>query len=59
MDDDTAVLLYCRMAERSALHRLVLHDVLGHPNVRNYDGGWAEYGSLVDVPVQRDDLPAR
>ena len=50
---DVEVALYCRLAERSSLLWFVLHDVLGHPRVRNYDGGWAEYGSLVDVPVSR------
>ncbi len=40
-------------AERSALHWFVLSELLGHPWVRNYDGGWAEYGSLVHAPVAR------
>jgi thiosulfate/3-mercaptopyruvate sulfurtransferase len=31
-----------------------LDELLGHPRVRHYDGGWAEYGSLLDVPVERD-----
>jgi 3-mercaptopyruvate sulfurtransferase SseA len=30
----------------------VLHELLGHPNAKNYDGSWTEYGSLVDVPVE-------
>lgn len=51
--EDTDVALYCRVAERSALLWFVLHDLLGHPHVRNYDGGWAEYGSLMDVPIER------
>jgi thiosulfate/3-mercaptopyruvate sulfurtransferase len=45
--------VYCRVAERSALLWFVLHDLLGHRDVRNYDGGWAEYGSLMDVPIER------
>ena len=47
------VALYCRVAERSALLWFALHEVLGHRQVRNYDGGWAEYGSLMDVPIER------
>jgi thiosulfate/3-mercaptopyruvate sulfurtransferase len=47
------VALYCRVAERSALLWFVLHELLRHPDVRNYDGGWAEYGSLMDVPIER------
>jgi thiosulfate/3-mercaptopyruvate sulfurtransferase len=41
------------VAERSALTWFALHELLGHARVRNYDGGWAEYGSLMDVPVAR------
>ncbi len=50
--DDSDVALYCRVAERSSLMWFALHEVLGHPRVRHYDGGWAEYGNLVDVPVE-------
>jgi thiosulfate/3-mercaptopyruvate sulfurtransferase len=51
--DDCEVVVYCRVAERSSLLWFALHEVLGHPCVRHYDGGWAEYGSLLDVPVER------
>lgn len=46
---------YCRIGERSAHTWFVLHEILGLPNVRNYDGSWTEYGSLVGVPVQVGD----
>jgi thiosulfate/3-mercaptopyruvate sulfurtransferase len=46
---------YCRIGERSAHTWFVLHELLGQPNVRNYDGSWTEYGSLVGVPVQLGD----
>jgi thiosulfate/3-mercaptopyruvate sulfurtransferase len=49
------VVVYCRVAERSSLLWFALHELLGHPRVRHYDGGWAEYGSLIDVPVSRGD----
>ncbi len=53
VEPDIDVALYCRIAERSSLLWFALHELLGHTRVRNYDGGWAEYGSLVDAPVTR------
>jgi thiosulfate/3-mercaptopyruvate sulfurtransferase len=47
------VVLYCDVGDRSALGWFALHELLGHPRVRNYDGGWSEYGSLVGAPVRR------
>jgi len=44
---------YCRIGERSAHTWFVLHELLGQPNVKNYDGSWTEYGSLVGVPIER------
>jgi thiosulfate/3-mercaptopyruvate sulfurtransferase len=42
---------YCRIGERSALTWFVLHELLDQANVKNYDGSWTEYGSLVGVPI--------
>lgn len=50
---DKEVIAYCRIGERAAHTWFVLHEILGYPQVRNYDGSWTEYGSLVDVPVER------
>jgi thiosulfate/3-mercaptopyruvate sulfurtransferase len=48
---------YCRIGERSAHTWFVLHELLDQPNVKNYDGSWTEYGSLVGVPVVVGDEP--
>ena len=47
------VLLYCEVGQRSALGWFVVHEMLRQGRARNYDGGWAEYGSLVGAPVSR------
>lgn len=46
---------YCHRSERSCLAWFVLHEVLGYPNVRVYDGGWQEYSHLVGVPICRTE----
>jgi thiosulfate/3-mercaptopyruvate sulfurtransferase len=46
---------YCRIGERSAHTWFALHELLDVPNVRNYDGSWTEYGSLVAVPIELGD----
>jgi thiosulfate/3-mercaptopyruvate sulfurtransferase len=46
---------YCRIGERSAHTWFVLHELLGQDNVKNYDGSWTEYGSLVGVPIEIGD----
>jgi thiosulfate/3-mercaptopyruvate sulfurtransferase len=50
-DQDT--IAYCRIGERSSLTWYVLRYLLGHPNVRNYDGSWTEWGNLIDAPIER------
>jgi len=50
---DDEVIAYCRIGERSSHTWFVLYELLGHPGVKNYDGSWTEYGSLVNVPVER------
>ena len=50
---DKDVIAYCRIGERSSHTWFVLSYLLGYPKVRNYDGSWTEYGSLIDVPIER------
>src|SRR6187397_2911221 len=54
---DKDIIAYCRIGERSAHTWFVLHQILGQKNVKNYDGSWTEYGSLVGVPVAVGDEP--
>jgi thiosulfate/3-mercaptopyruvate sulfurtransferase len=48
------IIAYCRIGERSAHTWFVLHELLGQPDVKNYDGSWTEWGNLVNVPVEKD-----
>jgi thiosulfate/3-mercaptopyruvate sulfurtransferase len=48
------IIAYCRIGERSAHTWFVLHELLGHDAVKNYDGSWTEWGNLVDVPIEKD-----
>jgi thiosulfate/3-mercaptopyruvate sulfurtransferase len=57
LDTSRAVITYCRIGERSSHTWFALHELLGHPDVKNYDGSWTEYGSLVGVPVAVGDEP--
>jgi thiosulfate/3-mercaptopyruvate sulfurtransferase len=50
---DAPIIAYCRIGERSAHTWFVLHELLGHDDVKNYDGSWTEWGSLVGVPIER------
>jgi thiosulfate/3-mercaptopyruvate sulfurtransferase len=53
LDDAKDTIAYCRIGERSSHTWFALHELLGHQNVKNYDGSWTEYGSLVGVPIEK------
>jgi len=52
---DKEIIAYCRIGERSSHTWFALQELLGYQNVKNYDGSWTEYGSLVGVPVALGD----
>ncbi|HEX2073420.1 MAG TPA: sulfurtransferase [Geodermatophilus sp.] len=53
LDTSKDTIAYCRIGERSSHTWFVLRELLGHQNVKNYDGSWTEYGSLVGVPIEK------
>ncbi len=51
---DEEIIAYCRIGERSSHTWFVLHELLGHDDVKNYDGSWTEWGNMVKVPIEKD-----
>jgi thiosulfate/3-mercaptopyruvate sulfurtransferase len=49
---DKDIVTYCRIGERSSHSWFVLHELLGYSNVKNYDGSWTEWGSMINVPIE-------
>ncbi|HKN55408.1 MAG TPA: sulfurtransferase [Amycolatopsis sp.] len=52
IDESKPTIAYCRIGERSSIAWFALRELLGYSDVKNYDGSWTEYGSLVGVPVE-------
>lgn len=50
---ESEIIAYCRIGERSSHTWFVLSQILGYGKVRNYDGSWTEYGSIVGAPIER------
>ncbi len=56
VDGSTPIIAYCRIGERSSHTWFVLKELLGFKDVRNYDGSWTEYGSVIGVPISNPTL---
>jgi len=59
IDESKDTIAYCRIGERSSHTWFVLKELLGHQKVKNYDGSWTEYGSLIGVPIALGDEPGK
>jgi len=59
LDNGKDTIAYCRIGERSSHTWFVLKELLGQQNVKNYDGSWTEYGSLIGVPISLGDEPGQ
>jgi thiosulfate/3-mercaptopyruvate sulfurtransferase len=59
LDGSKDTIAYCRIGERSSHTWFVLKEILGQQNVKNYDGSWTEYGSLIGVPIALGDEPGK
>jgi thiosulfate/3-mercaptopyruvate sulfurtransferase len=53
VDGSKDIIAYCRIGERSSHSWFALHHLLGYPNVKNYDGSWTEWGSMVGAPIEK------
>jgi thiosulfate/3-mercaptopyruvate sulfurtransferase len=53
IQSDQDIIVYCRIGERSSHSWFVLHELLGFPKVRNYDGSWTEWGNVVGLPIEK------
>ena len=53
VDGSKPIITYCRIGERSSHTWFVLTELLGYPNVRNYDGSWTEWGNAVGLPIEK------
>lgn len=49
---DKTIYEYCHSGDRSAHAYMILKHLLGYKNVRFNDGGWAEWSTILTLPVE-------
>ena len=54
-----SIILYCHSGVRSSLATFVFREVLGYPNVWNYDGSWTEWSRLTHYPIEVDSITTK
>jgi thiosulfate/3-mercaptopyruvate sulfurtransferase len=59
IEASTDIITYCRIGERSSHSWFVLKELLGYPKVRNYDGSWTEWGSMIGAPIENPTAAAK
>src|SRR5690606_7909551 len=53
VDGSKEIIAYCRIGERSSHTWFALRHLLGYQNVKDYDGSWTEWGSMVGAPIEK------
>ncbi len=54
--EEELIIPYCHSGVRSAHTTFVLKELLGHKNVKNYDGSWTEWSHFETLPKEKDSI---
>jgi len=54
---DKAIIAYCNGGLESSHLYFVLHDLLGYPRVRVYDGSWTDWAARPELPIVTGPQP--
>lgn len=56
LSEKDSIVVYCHSGVRSSLSTFVLREVMGYPNVWNYDGSWTEWSRNTNYPIESDSV---